>query len=141
MAQFGIYHKELEVRPEILNQKLEPWAGTDEAFYQSEIEAPDQPDWMSRNLLSSEELQLQDQSNKWVAARLAGTDNNGTSSYTDIDNQVTNAVEVLDDEVQCSLHSPTERTTLDEVLTMLMLEQRTSPTLRKLVILNGLTLT
>lgn len=84
---------------------------------------------------------MQDQSNKWVAARLAGTDNNGTSSYTDIDNQVTNAVEVLDDEVQCSLHSQTERTTLDEVLTMLMLEQRTSPTLRKLVILNGLTLT
>jgi hypothetical protein len=81
LAKFGICHEELGVRPEIPNWRLEPCAGTDEDFEESEVEAPEQPECMSSNILLSEELTLHNQSVKRVDEELAGMDNEGPDSY------------------------------------------------------------
>jgi hypothetical protein len=101
------------VQPEIPNRRLEPWAGTDEDFDRSEIEAPEQPDYISSHLFISEELKLHDQSVKRMDEGLAGMDDKGANSYAAIDNEAASAVEALDDEFCCSLRSQIEEGNLD----------------------------
>jgi hypothetical protein len=72
LGKFGVCCKELGVQPEIPNQRLEPWASRDEDFDNSEIEAPEQPDYMTTNLLISEEHNLHDQRVKRMDEGLAG---------------------------------------------------------------------
>jgi len=141
LGKFGICRKELGVRPEIPNRRLEPWAGTDEDLDESEIEAPEQPDYMSSNLLLSEELKLHDQSVKRMDEGLAGMDDEDPNGYADIDNKAASAVEVLDDEFHCSLHSQIEEGNLDEEVTALMFNELAVPKLCEPIILNGLTFT
>ena len=141
LGKLGICRKELGARPEIPNRRLEPWAGTDEDFDESEIEAPEQPDYMSSNLLLSEELKLHDQSVKRVDEGLAGMDDEGPNGYADIDNEAASAVEALDDEFRCSLRSQIEEGNLDEEVTAPMFEELAVPKLCEPVILNGPTFT
>jgi hypothetical protein len=118
---------------------VEPWGGTDEDLNQSEIEAPEQPDYMSSNLLLLEELQLHDQSVKQMDEGLAGMHNEGPNGYADIDNNTGSAVEVLDNQFGCSSRSQSEEGFLDQEVTAPMFEELAVPTLCEPVIIYGLT--
>jgi len=112
LGKLGICHKELGEQPEIPNQRLEYWGATDEDIDNSEIEAPEQPDYKSTNLLLTEELTLHNQSVKHVDKGLAGMDDEGPNGYADIDNEAARAVDALDDEFRCLLCSQIEGDTL-----------------------------
>jgi len=112
------------MRPEIHNQRLEPGGGTDEDFNKSEIDTPELTNYMSSNLLRTEEVKLHNQSVKHIDEGLPGIDDEGPNGWADINNEAACALEVLHDELCCLLCSQIEEGNLNEEVIAPIFEER-----------------